>query len=121
MFEKLLSKFKKDKKDKKAPKAAPAKVSPEEALDAIASEPSNGAVDASESSSTAPPADTASAATNGNGKPRVDVIDAMGNSVADMVTNIHLVFDFAFYLIAGLAWIPAASKVVNWLATHESH
>lgn len=88
MFEKLLSKFKKDKKDKKAPKAAPAKVSPEEALDAIASEPSNGAVDASESSSTAPPADTASAATNGNGKPRVDVIDAMGNSVADMVTNI---------------------------------
>ena len=88
MFEKLLSKFKKDKKDKKAPKAAPAKVSPEEALDAIASEPSNGAVDASESSSTAPPADKASAATNGNGKPRVDVIDAMGNSVADMVTNI---------------------------------
>jgi hypothetical protein len=41
--------------------------------------------------------------------------------VADMVTNIHLVFDFAFYLVAGLAWIPAASKVVNWLATHESH
>ena len=33
--------------------------------------------------------------------------------VADMVTNIHLVFDFAFYLVAGLAWIPAASKVVN--------
>ena len=85
MFEKLLSKF---KKDKKAPKAAPAKVSPEEALDAIASEPSNDAVDASESSSTAPAADTAPAPTNGNGKPRVDVIDAMGNSVADMVTNI---------------------------------
>ena len=41
--------------------------------------------------------------------------------VADMVTNIQLVFDFSFYLIAGLAWIPAASKVVNWLATHESH
>jgi len=41
--------------------------------------------------------------------------------IADMVTNIHLVFDFAFYLVAGLAWIPAASKVVNWLATHESH
>ena len=41
--------------------------------------------------------------------------------VADVVTNIHLVFDFAFYLVAGLAWIPAASKVVNWLATHESH
>ena len=33
-------------------------------------------------------ADPAPAPTNGNGKPRVDVIDAMGNSVADMVTNI---------------------------------
>jgi hypothetical protein len=41
--------------------------------------------------------------------------------VADMVTNIHLVLDFAFYLVAGLAWIPAASKVVGWLAQHESH
>jgi hypothetical protein len=41
--------------------------------------------------------------------------------VADMVTNIHLVLDFAFYLFAGLAWIPAASKVVGWLAKHESH
>ena len=40
---------------------------------------------------------------------------------ADMVTNIHLVLDFAFYLVAGLAWIPAASKVVGWLAKHESH
>ena len=41
--------------------------------------------------------------------------------IADMVTNIHLVFDFAFYLVAGLAWIPAASIVVGWLAKHESH
>ena len=41
--------------------------------------------------------------------------------VADLVTNIHLVLDFAFYLFAGLAWIPAASKVVGWLAKHESH
>ena len=40
---------------------------------------------------------------------------------ADMVTNIHLVLDFAFYLVAGLAWIPAASKVVGWLAKYESH
>ena len=37
---------------------------------------------------------------------------------ADMVTNIHLVLDFAFYLVAGLAWIPAASKVVGWLAKY---
>ena len=41
--------------------------------------------------------------------------------VADLVTNIHLVLDFAFYFVAGLAWIPAASKVVGWLAKHESH
>ena len=41
--------------------------------------------------------------------------------VADVVTNIHLVLDFAFYLVAGLAWIPAASRVVGWLAKHESH
>ena len=41
--------------------------------------------------------------------------------IADMVTNIHLVLDFAFYLVAGLAWIPVASKVVGWLAKHESH
>ncbi|MDC0062977.1 DUF2842 domain-containing protein [Candidatus Puniceispirillum sp.] len=41
--------------------------------------------------------------------------------IADMVKNIHLVLDFAFYFVAGLAWIPAASKVVGWLAKHESH
>ena len=41
--------------------------------------------------------------------------------VADLVTNIHLVLDFAFYFFAGLAWIPVASKVVSWLAKHESH
>ena len=41
--------------------------------------------------------------------------------VADLVTNIHLVLDFVFYLVAGLAWIPAASRVVGWLAKHESH
>ena len=41
--------------------------------------------------------------------------------VADLVTNIHLVLDVAFYFVAGLAWIPAASRVVGWLAKHESH
>ena len=41
--------------------------------------------------------------------------------LADMVTNIHFVLDLAFYLFAGLAWIPAASMVVGWLAKHESH
>ena len=41
--------------------------------------------------------------------------------ISALVTNIHLVLDFAFYFVAGLAWIPAASKVVGWLAKHESH
>ena len=41
--------------------------------------------------------------------------------VADLVTNIYLVLDFAFYFVAGLAWIPAAGRVVGWLAKHESH
>ena len=41
--------------------------------------------------------------------------------IADMVTNILLVLDFVFYVVTGLAWIPAASKVVGWLAKHESH
>ena len=45
----------------------------------------------------------------------------LGMQAACMVTNIHLVLGFAFYLVAGLAWIPAASKVVGWLAKHESH
>jgi len=90
MFEKLLSKFKKDKKDKKAPKAAksaPAKGDAEAALDAIGREPNEAAVEPTDSIPE-PASDVAPAATNGNGKPRVDVIDAMGNSVADMVTNI---------------------------------
>ena len=41
--------------------------------------------------------------------------------IADMLTSIHMLLDLLFYIVAGLAWIPAASKVVGWLATHESH
>ena len=40
--------------------------------------------------------------------------------IADFVTDIHIVFDFLFYAVAGLAWIPLAGKVVGWLAAHES-
>lgn len=40
--------------------------------------------------------------------------------IADLITNIHIVVDFLFYALAGLAWIPVAGKVVIWLATHES-
>ena len=40
--------------------------------------------------------------------------------IADFVTNIHIILDFLFYTLAGLAWIPLAGKVVAWLAAHES-
>ena len=40
--------------------------------------------------------------------------------IADVVTDIHIIYDFLFYAVAGLAWIPLAGKVVGWLAAHES-
>ena len=53
--------------------------------------------------------------------PALSIYIGLVMQVADLVTNIHLVLDFAFYFVAGLAWIPAASRVVGWLAKHESH
>ncbi len=40
--------------------------------------------------------------------------------IADLVTNVHMMIDFVFYLVAGLIWIPLAGRVVGWLAKHES-
>ena len=40
--------------------------------------------------------------------------------IADVVTDIHIILDFLFYALAGLAWIPLAGKVVGWLAANES-
>ncbi|MEK9851152.1 MAG: DUF2842 domain-containing protein [Candidatus Puniceispirillum sp.] len=40
--------------------------------------------------------------------------------IADLVINIHVLVDMVFYVIAGLAWIPLAGRVVGWLAKHES-
>lgn len=40
--------------------------------------------------------------------------------IADVVTDIHIILDFLFYAVAGLAWIPLAGKVVGWLAENES-
>ena len=88
MFEKLLSKFKKDKKAPKGKKQAPAKAVAEEAADITAGDSNDVGAEPSDMSAAVAAADPAPAPTNGNGKPRVDVIDAMGNSVADMVTNI---------------------------------
>jgi len=40
--------------------------------------------------------------------------------LSSFVTEIHGLIDFLFFLVAGLAWIPAASFVVRWLAKHEA-
>ena len=40
--------------------------------------------------------------------------------IADFVTDKHIVVDFLFYAVAGLAWIPLAGKGVGWLAARES-
>jgi len=40
--------------------------------------------------------------------------------VSSFVTEINALLDFLFFLVAGLAWIPAASFVVKWLAKHEA-
>lgn len=93
MFEKLLSKFKKDKKGGKAPAAkkpaasAAAKATEATAVandDADTATQTEGVTQDNAAVEASPPEENG----NGNGKPRVDVIDAMGNSVADMVTNI---------------------------------
>ena len=95
MFEKLLSKFKKDKKGGKAPAAkkpaasAAAKATEATAVandDADTATQTEGVTQDNAAVEASPPEENGNG--NGNGKPRVDVIDAMGNSVADMVTNI---------------------------------
>ena len=89
MFGKLLSKFKKDKKGGKAPaKKKSAAGSAKEATTDTDAEARAGSDDATPTAAAAKASEPASGNGNGNGKPRVDVIDAMGNSVADMVTNI---------------------------------
>ncbi len=40
--------------------------------------------------------------------------------LTDYLTNIHFVIDLLFYLVAGLAWIPASVKIIGWLAKHEA-
>ena len=86
MFEKLLSKFKKDKKGGKASKAKKPTAKAASVADAEAGKQTGDAAERKAAEAPSPAA--ASGNGNGNGKPRVDVIDAMGNSVADMVTNI---------------------------------
>ena len=40
--------------------------------------------------------------------------------LTDYLTNIHFVIDLLFYVVAGLAWIPASVKIIGWLAKHEA-
>lgn len=40
--------------------------------------------------------------------------------LADRLTGWHWASDLAFYLAAGLAWIPLAGRVTGWLARHEA-
>ena len=40
--------------------------------------------------------------------------------ISTFVTEIHVLIDLLFFVVAGLAWIPAASWVVKWLAVHEA-
>ena len=86
MFEKLLSKFKKDKKGGKASKAKKPAAKAASVADDEAGKQTGDAAERKAAEAPSPAA--ANGIGNGNGKPRVDVIDAMGNSVADMVTNI---------------------------------
>jgi|TARA_Y200000002_G_scaffold100041_1_gene81129 hypothetical protein len=41
--------------------------------------------------------------------------------LSTFIMDIHFLVDLVFFVIAGLAWIPAASVVVGWLADHEAH
>lgn len=41
--------------------------------------------------------------------------------VFDFVTGFHWLVDWIIYILAGLLWIYPATKVIKWLADHESH
>lgn len=41
--------------------------------------------------------------------------------LSTFIMEIHFLIDLLFFTVAGLAWIPAASSVVKWLATHEAN
>ena len=40
--------------------------------------------------------------------------------LSTLIMEIHFLVDLVFFVVAGLAWIPAASAVVKWLADHEA-
>ena len=40
--------------------------------------------------------------------------------LSTLIMEIHFLVDLVFFVVAGLAWIPAASVVIRWLADHEA-
>ena len=40
--------------------------------------------------------------------------------LSTFIIEVHFLLDLLFFTVAGLAWIPAASAVVKWLAQHEA-
>ena len=40
--------------------------------------------------------------------------------LSTLIMEVHFLVDLVFFVVAGLAWIPAASAVVGWLADHEA-
>ena len=40
--------------------------------------------------------------------------------LSTLIMEIHFLVDLVFFVVSGLAWIPAASAVVEWLADHEA-
>ena len=40
--------------------------------------------------------------------------------VAGFVTGLHWAVDLIYFLIAGLAWLSPAGRVISWLAASES-
>ena len=41
--------------------------------------------------------------------------------LSTFIIEVHFLIDQVFFIVAGLAWIPAASAVVKWLAAHEAN
>lgn len=52
--------------------------------------------------------------------PALVIYLAVAMRLADFVTGYHMLVDFLFYLLAGLAWIPGAAMVIGWLAKYEA-
>ena len=50
----------------------------------------------------------------------IGIIPAFGIYIGFVLWLSSFLLDLVFFVVAGLAWIPASAKVVSWLAKHES-